>query len=129
VPPTTATWRTLELSGSATVSLRLGSSAGIAGLDCNGALAASVVVMLLYPGIMLFLLIVHKCLLWGHSLSMRSALRLSRSEMVSSRTLPGKVKKVKRLVPHARCLCIPSERHGPTKLRRVSKRQPLYTES
>ena len=37
VPPTTATWRTLELSGSATVSLRFGSSAGIAELDCNGA--------------------------------------------------------------------------------------------
>ena len=47
VPPTTATWRTLELSGSATVSLRFGSSAGIAELDCNGALAASAIVMLL----------------------------------------------------------------------------------
>jgi hypothetical protein len=40
VPPTTATWRTLELSGSATVSLRFGSSAGIAELDCNGALGS-----------------------------------------------------------------------------------------
>jgi hypothetical protein len=46
-------WRTLELSGSATVSLRIGSSTGIAELDFNRALAASVIVMLLRANVSL----------------------------------------------------------------------------
>jgi hypothetical protein len=45
VPPTTAICRTQNCPESATVNVRLGSSAGIAELGCNGALAVSVIEM------------------------------------------------------------------------------------